>query len=83
MLVRPEQVETALAKFGPDALYVPVVLARRLRDTTIPQFLARYYAEVTGADVARNSRQTMQCLSTRAPMLLGLLDRLARIRSAE
>jgi hypothetical protein len=74
-LVRPEQVETALAKFGPDTLYVPVVAEEATGHNAIPEFLARYYAEATGADVARGIRQTVRAFHTGADAMGRLIAR--------
>lgn len=74
-LVRPAQVETALAKFGPDTLYVPVVAEEATGHNAIPEFLARYYAEATGADVARGIRQTVRAFHTGADAMGRLIAR--------
>jgi hypothetical protein len=74
-LVRPEQIAMARAKFGADTLFVPVVAEEATGHNAIPEALARYYAEVTGGDVALGIRQRNRAFHTGADPMERMITR--------
>lgn len=72
-LVRPETVEEALRRFGPDAIYVPVIAEEAGGRNKIPEMLAYYYAGSTGAAAADDIIQSSRAFHTGARPMERLL----------
>jgi len=73
-LVKPESIEAAKA-FGKDVTYVPVHAEEAAGLNKIPNALATYYAEQTGADVDDTLVQTNRAYHTGANAMERLLAR--------
>ena len=73
-LVKPETIEEA-RKFGPDAIYLPVVSEEATGPNRIPRALAELYAHATGAKTARDIQQVTKAYHTGANAMERLLVR--------
>jgi predicted RNA methylase len=72
-LVKPENLEAARQRFGPDAVYVPVIAEERTGRNAIPWTLAERYAQATGARTTTDIIQANRAFHTGA----GPMERLA------
>jgi hypothetical protein len=67
--VKPETIEEAFRRFGPDATYVPVHAEEAAGRNAIPSALAFHYADQTGANLADSIVQTSRAFHTGAPAI--------------
>jgi hypothetical protein len=74
-MAKPETVEAARQRFGPDVNYAPVHAEEEAGRNAIPHFLADYYAEATGADVAPDIVQTSRAYHTGANAMARMIAR--------
>ena len=65
-IVKPTTVEAARERFGQNVAYVPVLAQEATGRNKIPVVLAAYYAQATGATLARDVVQTNTAFHTGA-----------------
>ncbi|TVR07396.1 MAG: hypothetical protein EA385_12915 [Salinarimonadaceae bacterium] len=63
-LVKHANIRAANARFGSDVIYAPVIAQERAGQNAIPEMLASYYAEVTGAGRTGDIVQTNRAYHT-------------------
>jgi hypothetical protein len=73
--VKPETIEEAFRRFGPDVTYVPVHAEEAAGRNAIPSALAFHYADQTGSQFANDIVQTSQAYHTGAKPIERLFAR--------
>jgi hypothetical protein len=73
--VKPETIEEAFRRFGPDVTYVPVQAEEAAGRNAIPSALAFHYADQTGSQVANSIVQASQAYHTGAKPIERLFAR--------
>jgi hypothetical protein len=74
-LVKPATLTEAWRRFGPEAIYLPVIAEEASGDNAIPATLAHYYAAMTGAASADDVMQISRAYHTGARPLERLIAR--------
>lgn len=74
-LVKPETIEEAGRRFGPDAIYAPVVAAEGAGRNRLPRAIAELYAAATGATTDRGIVQATRASHTGAGAMERILAR--------
>jgi len=74
-LIKPENIEAAATRFGPEAIYLPVIAEEASGNNASPEALAQLYANATGAASADDIVQISRAFHTGARPMERLISR--------